>query len=166
MLVVQYTWIVSCTDQMCFFNPVSFRGRCASCFARQALLFLSGPSFRWFLSLSTGSFPRSCLVRLCFRFGAAVLVLHAVGLEINQISISISTMVLCSSTLPVSRSELLVASDLLGFRLLRSIGTSTEYRRSTAAVVPSYLVSKLGAALVQFAQWRSIRNRLDTRSCC
>jgi len=147
-------------------QPGVVSGKMCFLFRATGPSFLERPFFSMVLILSTGSFPRSCLVRLCFRFGAAVLVLHAVGLEINQISISISTMVLCSSTLPVSRSELLVASDLLGFRLLRSIGTSTEYRRSTAAVVPSYLVSKLGAALVQFAQWRSIRNRLDTRSCC
>jgi len=43
----------------------------------------------------------------------------------------------------------LALDQLLGFRLLRSIGTITEYRRSTAAVVPSYLVSDLAVPLVE-----------------
>jgi len=71
----------------------------------------TGPSFHWAALLFDGSYllvpvlifregvlPRSWFVRLCFRFRAAVLVLHAVGLEINQIDIK-STMVLYSSTL-------------------------------------------------------------------
>ena len=42
---------------------------------------------------------------------------------------------------------------LLGFRLLWSLGTTQRYSRLTAAVVPSYLVSKLGAALDEFVLW-------------
>jgi len=75
-----------------------------------------------------------------------------------------STMVLYSSSRRVQ--SCLAMNCLLGFRLLRSIGTSTEYRRSTAAVVPSYLISDLAVPLVEVVQWRPIRNRLDTHSSC
>ena len=44
-------------------------------------------------------------------------------------------------------------NSVLGFRLLRSIGAVTEHRRSTAAVVPSYLVRRLGVPVVEFVQW-------------
>jgi len=48
---------------------------------------------------------------------------------------------------------LLTVDSILQFRLLRSIGTTQRYSRQTAAVVPSYLVSKLGAALDEFVLW-------------
>ena len=116
MLVVLYTRIVSCTDQVRFFSMTRFwyfRGsvllvpRDRPFFSWAALLFDGSYLLVPVLIFSTGSYPRSCLVRLCFRFLIrAALVLHAVGLEINQISILISnqiksTMVLCSSSRPV-----------------------------------------------------------------
>ena len=57
-------------------------------------------------------------------------------------------------------------NSILGFRLLRSIGTITEYRRSTAAVVPSYLVRRLGVPVVEFVLWRidlDTQHSLDLR---
>jgi len=165
MLVALCTWIVSCIiDQMRFFSD-----------AWQALLFWAALLFpvlifeyRFFSWVLV-----SCDCASTFLFRATVLPVSCCTCSprcrVRDIQYRFRWNRQWSSASLLffaSRSELLVASDLLGFRLLRSIGTSTEYRRSTAAVVPSYLVSKLGAALVQFAQWRSIRNRLDTRSCC
>jgi len=130
---------------------------------------MSGPSFQWFLSFSTGSFLLRGSCATCDSD-----VTCAAGCQPcspryrvrdNQYRYQIDNGTLLFYSL-VSRSEL-VASDrstLLGFRLLQSIGTSTEYRRSTAAVVPSYLVRQRGVALVEFVQWRPIRNRLDTHS--
>jgi len=65
-----------------------------------------------------------------------------------------------------SHSELLARNCLLGFWLLRSIDTSTECRRSTAAVVPSYLVRRLGVPVVEFVLWRidfDTQHSLDLR---
>jgi len=53
------------------------------------------------------------------------------------------------------------AVDPLGFQLLWLLGTTQIYSRSTAAVVPSYLVRQFGVPVVEFSQWR-IANRYST----
>jgi len=42
---------------------------------------------------------------------------------------------------------------LLGYRLLQPLGATQRCRRWTTAVVPSYLVSKLGALVDEFVLW-------------
>jgi len=54
-----------------------------------------------------------------------------------------------------------LAVDPLGFRLLRSLGTTQRYSRTLTAVVPSYLVRQFGVPVVEFSQW-GIANRYST----
>jgi len=130
---------------------------------------LTGPSFRWAAILLLVLFDAVELLlilmeELCYLRQASSSftgklcylrqpssVLHGAGLEITNVDqIDNGTLLLCFFA---SRSEPLALDDLLWFRLLQSICTVTECRRSTAAVVPSYLVRRLGVPVVEFVQW-------------
>jgi len=71
-----------------------------------------------------------------------------------------STMMECSTLLRIQ--SFLAMNCLLGYRLLRPLGTTQWYSLYLTAVVPSYLVSDLAVPLVEVVQWRIDLNRYST----